>query len=50
MESNDDIVRRFCGAFERMDADELIEFFTEEPLITIFHRHYCVGETKYTIV
>jgi limonene-1,2-epoxide hydrolase len=30
MESNDDIVRRFCGAFQHMDADELIEFFSED--------------------
>src|SRR6476620_389313 len=30
MESNDDIVRRLCGAFQHMDADELIEFFSED--------------------
>ena len=32
MESNDDIVRRFCGAFQRMDANELIEFFSEDAI------------------
>jgi len=32
MESNEDIVRRFCAAFARMDADELIEYFTPDAL------------------
>ena len=30
MESNDSIVSRFCAAFGRMNADELIEYFTPD--------------------
>lgn len=32
MDSNDTIVRRFCDAFGRMNADELIDYFTEDAL------------------
>ena len=32
MTINEDIVRRFCGIFERLDADELIAYFTPDAL------------------
>jgi limonene-1,2-epoxide hydrolase len=32
MVSNSDVVRRFCAAFERLDADELTAYFTPDAL------------------
>ncbi|MGI4815026.1 MAG: limonene-1,2-epoxide hydrolase family protein [Janthinobacterium lividum] len=32
MNSNDEIVRRFCEAFARMDADELIGYFADDAV------------------
>lgn len=30
--ANEDLVRRFCGAFARRDVDELLGFFTEDAV------------------
>jgi limonene-1,2-epoxide hydrolase len=32
MSTNEQIVLRFCDAFARMDADELIEYFTPDAI------------------
>ena len=32
MKTNDELVRRFLNVFERMDADELIEYFATDAL------------------
>jgi limonene-1,2-epoxide hydrolase len=32
MSSNDDLVRRFCAAFSRMDADELADYFSDDAV------------------
>ena len=32
METNDSIVSRFCNAFKKMDADELIAYFAEDAV------------------
>ena len=32
METNNSIISRFCNAFGRMDADELIAYFTDDAI------------------